>query len=156
MGKGNASKFLAGLITGAAISGAAIATTKIVKEIKNDITEVEFASSDNKNSIKVAYGSSSFAKELTMFKIVASSEDKDDECKFVFFAKGREVFYEWKDDEHFEMTVGSGKYRHFCTADFSEVKIVLAYSLKKADEDEDQLDEENDVNANDTEEGEII
>ena len=91
-----------------------------------------------------------------MFKIVASSEDKDDECKFVFFAKGREVFYEWKDDEHFEMTVGSGKHRHFCTADFSEVKIVLTYSLKKADEDEDQLDEENDVNANDTEEGEII
>lgn len=126
-------KFLAGLITGAAVSTVAIATVKTLNEIKKDTTRIDFTSSDDKNTVKVEFGSSSFAKGLTMIKITAENELGTDEGKFVFFAGNKDIFCEWKDDKHFELTVGKGKVKHFCEVSFESVDIVLTYSFKGAE-----------------------
>ena len=132
---GKASKFFAGLAWGAALSGATMATAKIVKEIRGDVTELEFFSSDDKNSVKVEYGSSSFAKDLTMFKLTAKSADGDDECKFLFLSGSPEVYCEWQDDEHFTLIAGKSKIKTVCEISFEEENIVLAYYLKNEKND---------------------
>ena len=130
-----ASKFFAGLAWGAALSCATMATVKIVKEIRGDVTELEFISSDDKNSVKVESGSSSFAKDLTMFRITAKSEGKDDECKFLFLSGSSVVCYEWVDDEHFVVVAGKGKIKNVCEISFEGEEPVLVYYLKNEKKD---------------------
>ena len=132
---GKASKFFAGLAWGAALSGATMATAKIVKEIRGDVTELEFFSSDDKNSVKIEYGSSSFAKDLTMFKIAAKSEGDGDECKFLFLSGSPVVCYEWVDDEHFTLVAGKGNLKQICDVNFEGEQIVIAYYLKNEKND---------------------
>ena len=132
---GKASKFFSGLAWGTALSCATIASVKIVKEIRSDVTELEFFSSDDKNSVKVEYGSSSFAKDLTMFKITAKSEGVDDECKFLFLSGSPAVCYEWVDDEHFVVSAGKGKIKNVCEISFEGEKTVLVYYLKNEKKD---------------------
>ncbi|MBP3315846.1 MAG: hypothetical protein J6M03_08490 [Clostridia bacterium] len=132
---GKASKSFAGLAWGAALSGATMAGVKIVKEIKEDVTELEFISSDDKNSVKVESGSSSFAKDLTMFKITARREEREDECKFVFLSCSSEANYEWADDDHFTLIAGKGKLKQCCEISFSGEKILLVYYLKNEKND---------------------
>lgn len=132
---GKASKFFSGLAWGTALSCATIASVKIVKEIRSDVTELEFFSSDDKNSVKVEYGSSSFAKDLTMFKLTAKSADGDDECKFLFLSGSPVVCYEWVDDEHFTLIAGKSKIKTVCEISFEEENIVLAYYLKNEKND---------------------
>ena len=132
---GKASKFFSGLAWGTALSCATIASVKIVKEIRSDVTELEFFSSDDKNSVKVEYGSSSFAKDLTMFKLTAKSEDGDGECKFLFLSGSPVVCYEWVDDEHFVVIAGKGKIKNVCEISFEGEKIALVYYLKNEKKD---------------------
>lgn len=132
---GKASKFFSGLAWGTALSCATIASVKIVKEIRSDVTELEFFSSDDKNSVKVEYGSSSFAKDLTMFKLTAKSADGDDECKFIFLSGSPVVCYEWVDDEHFTLVAGKGNLKQICDVNFEGEQIVLAYYLKSEKND---------------------
>ena len=139
MGKENTLKFLAGLLTGAAASTVAIAAAKTFKEIKNDTTTLDFVSSDEKNTVKVAFGSSSFAKGLTMIKITAENDLGTDEGKFVFFAGSKNIFCEWKDDKHFELIVGKGKIKHFCEVSFESVEIVLTYAFKQEEKEKDYV-----------------
>jgi hypothetical protein len=132
---GKASKFFSGFAWGTALSCATIASVKIIKEIRSDVTELEFFSSDDKNSVKVEYGSSSFAKDLTMFKLTAKSEDSDDECKFLFLSGSPEVYCEWQDDEHFTLIAGKSKIKTVCEISFEEENIVIAYYLKNEKND---------------------
>lgn len=136
---GKASRFFAGIVWGAALTGAAIVTVKTAKEIKNDITELLFTSVDEKNSVKIEFGSSSFAKGLTMFKVTAKSEGKEEDCRFVFFAGSRDVYGEWKDDDHFELLAGRRSIKHLCDVNFAEKDTAITYSLKYVDECEDDL-----------------
>lgn len=139
---GKASKFLAGMIFGAALTGAAVVTAKTAKEIKNDTTEMLFTSEDGKNTVKVECGSSSFARGLTMFKVKARRANSEDDCKIVFFAGSKEICGEWKDNEHFELSSDGKKLKQLCTADFSGKETRLDYLRGRADGDDEDDDDD--------------
>lgn len=131
-----------GIIAGIAVGAAAavaggLAAAKVVKEIKGDINDFSFISPEGNNSVTMTYGSSDFAKGLTYAKVSASVESSDDECKLVIFtANDTEVFKgEWSDNDHFKLSVGSGKRRQCCDVDFSGEKINMYYYIEKISDD---------------------
>lgn len=128
---GKISTFCKGFLCGAACTGVALAAAKTAKEIKADMTEITFRSSDFKNSAKIRYGSSEFAKGLTVFKVVAESVVSEDDCKLVFVAKSKEIYAEWKDDDHLEILVGKGRNKQCCDINFEGKEITILYALRK-------------------------
>ena len=123
--------FFKGVVCGAACTGAALAVAKTAKEIKADMSEITFKSPDGKNSVKVKYGSSSFAKGLTMFKVLGESVTSEDKCKLVFFAKSNDIYAEWINDNHLEVLVGKAKNRQCCDIKFEGGMITIIYALRK-------------------------
>ena len=116
----------------AAAAAVKLAVDKISKEIKTGIIEEEFDSPLGDNWVKVSMGSSETAKGLTFIKIQAETDRNEDDCKLVFFAKkDAALSYEWEDDDHFRLFVGSGKTKQCCDVDFSIEEITARYYLAK-------------------------
>ena len=133
------SKFFTGLVIGAAVSAVTVAAVKVAKEIKGDVTKLDFASPDGQNLVGVELGSSSFAKGLTLIKIKAENSLGTDECKFVFLAGSKDITCEWKDENNCEILAGKGKIKHFCTVCFEGGKIVLVYSFKGEEKEKEYV-----------------
>ena len=120
----------------AGVTAAVVATTevyKIAKEIREDLCEETFTSPDGTNTVTVAFGASNRAKGLTMIKVLATSTQKDDDCKLITFArKSAELLSgEWSDENHFTLLIGSGKRKQYCDVSFDGDQIVTRYSLAK-------------------------
>ena len=125
-----------GLIVGLAAGAAAViagtlATIKTAIEIKRDLQQIEFISADQKNSVIVEFGTSNFARGLTLIKIKADMEDGKDTCKFSFLSRRSDFLGEWTDENHFELSAGKGKSKQFCDVNFEGEEIVITYSFKK-------------------------
>ena len=116
----------------AAVAGG-ICTAKVVKEIKNDIKDNEIVSPEGNNVITLSCGVSNFAKGLALIKVHAKSGEKEDECKFSFLAgkSAASLNYEWKDNDHFELTVGEGKFQQCCDVAFDEENVTIMYYVQK-------------------------
>ncbi len=114
----------------AAAAGAYV-TAKVVKQIKSDLKEVYFVSTDGENIVSLTSGSSGFAKGLTFIKVKAYTKQGSDECKFSFLSCSGGISCEWQDNEHLELLVGKGKNKSCCDIDFSGDEIILNYYLKK-------------------------
>ena len=123
-----------GLAAGiAALTAAAAAVNKISKEMKNGFAEEEFDSPFGDNWVKVSIGSSETAKGLTCVKIHAETDRNEDSCKLMFLAKkDAAISYEWEDNEHFRILLGSGKTKQRCDVEFSVEKITARYYMIKA------------------------
>ncbi len=118
--------------TAAAIS-VKTAVDKISKEMKNNFAEEEFDSPFGDNWIKVSMGSSETAKGLTCIRVQAETDRNEDCCKLVLFAKkDADISYEWEDNEHFKLFVGSGKTKQCCDVEFSVAEITARYYPIKA------------------------
>lgn len=126
---------VAGITLGvaAAVAGG-IAAAKIVKEIKSDLEQTDFVSPNGDNIVTLNCGASDFANGLTLVKIEAYTENSNASCNFSLLAgKNAGAFScEWKDNEHFELLVGSKKRKQCCDVDFSGEKIVIGYYMNKA------------------------
>ena len=122
--------FVAG--AAAAIAGA-IAINKVSAEIKADLNEYSFMSPDCNNTVVVSRGASKTAKGLTLIKVKAIAEGKDDVCKLSMLAgKDAEILSgEWTDNDHFELVVGKGKRLQYCDVNFCEDDIKMLYYFKK-------------------------
>ena len=130
---------IAGITAGvaAAVAGS-FATVKIVKEIKSDLNESCFVSPDGDNFVTLKCGASNFAKGLAYIKVRAYSESEvvNDECTFSFLAgkNANGITFEWKDNNHFELSVGEGKLKQCCDISFNEGNITIMYFLQKDEE----------------------
>lgn len=116
----------------AAVAGG-LCTAKVVKEIKSDLKDNELVSPDGNNVVTLSCGVSSFAKGLALIKVNAKSGEKEDECRFSFLAgkSASGLNYEWKDNDHFELTVGEGKLQQCCDVSFENDEIVIMYFMQK-------------------------
>ena len=121
-----------GLAVGvAAVSAVAVAVNKISKEMKNGFEE-EFDSPFGNNWVKIFCGSSETAKGITCIKVQAESDSTENVCKIVLFAeKDAALSYEWEDNEHFKLFVGSGKRKQCCDVVFDTDKITAKYYTVK-------------------------
>ena len=109
------------------------AVGKISEEVKNGLVTEEFDSPLGDNWVKVSMGSSEAAKGLACIKVQAEADRNEDSCKLVLFAKkDADISYEWEDDEHFKLFVGSGKTKQCCDVEFSVEKITARYYMIKA------------------------
>lgn len=125
---------VAGAVAGvAAVTAGIFATKKVVKEIKADLKDVELVSPEGNNKITLSCGASDFAKGLAMIKVFATTEDKEDDCKFSFLAgkRAESIKYDWADNDHFELTVGEGKIKQCCDVDFEGEEIIIYYYWMK-------------------------
>ncbi len=116
----------------AALIAAKTAVDKISKEIKSSFIEEEFDSPFGNNWIKVSIGSSETAKGITYIRIAAETDSNEDTCKLVVFAKkDADLSYEWEDNEHFKLFIGSGKTKQCCDVNFAVEEITARYYLVK-------------------------
>ena len=124
----------AGIFLGTAAAIAVkTAVDKISGEMKSGFAEEEFDSPFGDNWVKVSIGSSETAKGLTCIKIQAETDRNEENCRLVLFAKkDADISYEWEDDEHFKLFVGSGKTKQCCDVEFSVEKITARYYIIKA------------------------
>ena len=116
----------------AAVLAVKTAVDKISKEIKIVHIEEEFDSPFGNNWIKISLGSSETAKGFTVIKIQAETDSNEDVCKLVFFSKeDADIYYEWEDNEHFKLLVGSGKFKQCCDVVFDIERITAkCYPIK--------------------------
>ena len=125
---------LAGFVTGtaAAVAGA-IAVRKVAEEIKDDMGQQIFPSPEGNNLVTLTRGTSETAKGLTLVKVTATSEEKEDECKLTVLAKKGTRFLsgEWLDNDHFQLLVGNGKHKQCCDVSFDEDEIKAQYYFLK-------------------------
>lgn len=131
-------KTIFGIIAGVTVSvmaGTAVALTtkKIVREIKRDMCDATFVSPDGDNAIELNFGASKTARGLTFIKVNATSENKDDCCKLIVFAKKKDELMdgEWIDNNHFKLLIGSGKRKQCCDVSFDGEQINALYYLVK-------------------------
>ena len=139
MKKGKVLGLVAGISAGvAALLAGGFATKKVVKEIQKDLSDFTFASDDGRNVVTLSYGASNYAKGLTYVQVKAMVDNSDLNCKMVMFAiKNTEVFNgEWSDNEHFKLTIGSGKRCQCCDVDFSGDEINMFYYIDKGTEED--------------------
>ena len=122
-------------VTASVMAGTAVALTtkKIVREIKRDMCDATFVSPDGDNAIELNFGASKTARGLTFIKVNATSENKDDCCKLVVFAKKKDELMdgEWIDNSHFKLLIGSGKRKQCCDVSFDGEQINALYYLVK-------------------------
>lgn len=133
MKKSAAAGIAAGILIGTA---AAFAVKKLVDkisdEIKSDLIQREFLSPFGGNQVDFSYGSSETAKDLAVIKLRAETDMNEDVCKLVILSKkDAAVSYEWSDNDHFRLLVGSGKRRQCCDVVFETEKITMTYNLVK-------------------------
>jgi WD40 repeat protein len=121
----------AGLVLGATTIATKVRIDKIAKEIRSDISEHSFTSPNGDNTVTLWSGSSKTGNGLTYIEVVAKSNNK--ECNLIAFAKkGSNLFTgEWADNEHFTLTIGSGKRKQYCDVTFVDGKITEHYYLWK-------------------------
>ena len=131
-------KTIFGIIAGVTASvmvGTAVALTtkKIVREIKRDMCDATFVSPDGDNAVELNFGASKTARGLTFIKVNATSENKDDCCKLIVFAKKKDELMdgEWIDNNHFKLLIGSGKRKQCCDVSFDGEQINALYYLVK-------------------------
>ena len=126
-------QILFGLAFGiAAASAVAVAVNKISKELKSGSDEEEFDSPLEDNRVTVSCGSSGTANGMICVKIKAESDLIDDHCKLTIFAeKDAAISYEWKDNEHFRILIGSGRCKQCCDVLFDMDNISAHYYLLK-------------------------
>ena len=136
-----------GICVGAVIGTAAVvagtlAVRRVIKEIKEDLSECSFSSPDGNNVVTLTCGTSKLARGLTFIKVEGSVESGNDNCKLVLFAKDSfELFSgEWLDNDHFRLLVGGGKRKQCCDVRFDGQKISANYYLHKADVKNDLID----------------
>lgn len=122
-------------VTASVMAGTAVALTtkKIVREIKRDMCDATFVSPDGDNAIELNFGASKTARGLTFIKVNATSENKDDCCKLIVFAKKKDELMdgEWIDNNHFKLLIGSGKRKQCCDVSFDGEQINALYYLVK-------------------------
>lgn len=122
-------------VTASVMAGTAVALTtkKIVREIKRDMCDATFVSPDGDNAVELNFGASKTARGLTFIKVNATSENKDDCCKLVVFAKKKDELMdgEWIDNNHFKLLIGSGKRKQCCDVSFDGEQINALYYLVK-------------------------
>ena len=122
-----------GLAVGvAAVTAVAVCVNKISGEMKNGFVEEEFDSPFGNNWVKISLASSETAKGLTCIKIQAETDSNEDICKFTTFAKkDAALSYEWEDNEHFKLFIGSGKRKQCCDIVFDIENITMhVYPVK--------------------------
>ena len=137
--KAKSSKFFSGLVIGAVVSTVALTAVKVAKEIKSDVTKLDFASPNGQNLVGVELGSSDYAKGLTLVKIKAENSLGTDDCKFAFLARSKDIVCEWKDENNCEILAGNGKIKHFCTVCFEGGRIVLTYAFKGEEKEKEYV-----------------
>lgn len=126
---------LFGLIVGitagvAAATAGSLAALKVVNEIKNDSHETTMVSPNEKNYVTVTYGSSDFARGLTLVKVKAESEGNN--CDISFLAsKDAKMSFNWKDDENFELGITDVKHEKICSVSFEGNEINMKVNSKK-------------------------
>lgn len=122
-------------VTASVMAGTAVALTtkKIVREIKRDMCDATFVSPDGDNAVELNFGASKTARGLTFIKVNATSENKDDCCKLIVFAKKKDELMdgEWIDNNHFKLLIGSGKRKQCCDVAFDGEQINALYYLVK-------------------------
>ena len=122
-------------VTASVMAGTAVALTtkKIVREIKRDMCDATFVSPDGDNAVELNFGASKTARGLTYIKVNATSENKDDCCKLIVFAKKKDELMdgEWIDNNHFKLLIGSGKRKQCCDVSFDGEQINALYYLVK-------------------------
>ena len=122
-------------VTASVMAGTAVALTtkKIVREIKRDMCDATFVSPDGDNTVELNFGASKTARGLTFVKVNATSENKDDCCKLIMFAKKKDELMdgEWIDNNHFKLLIGSGKRKQCCDVSFDGEQINALYYLVK-------------------------
>ena len=122
-------------VTASVMAGTAVALTtkKIVREIKRDMCDATFVSPDGDNAVELNFGASKTARGLTYIKVNATSENKDDCCKLIVFAKKKNELMdgEWIDNNHFKLLIGNGKRKQCCDVSFDGEQINALYYLVK-------------------------
>lgn len=122
-------------VTASVMAGTAVALTtkKIVREIKRDMCDATFVSPDGDNAVELNFGASKTARGLTFIKVNATSDNKDDCCKLIVFAKKKDELMdgEWIDNNHFKLLIGSGKRKQCCDVSFDGEQINALYYLVK-------------------------
>ena len=122
-------------VTASVMAGTAVALTtkKIVREIKRDMCDATFVSPDGDNVVELNFGASKTARGLTYIKVNATSENKDDCCKLIVFAKKKDELMdgEWIDNNHFKLLIGNGKRKQCCDVSFDGEQINALYYLVK-------------------------
>ena len=125
---------IAGFVTGtaAAVAGT-IAVRKVAGEIKDDMGQQIFPSPEGNNLVTLTRGTSETAKGLTLVKLTATSEDKEDECRLKVLTKKGTRFLsgEWLDNDHFQLLIGNGKHKQCCDVSFDGDEIKAHYYLLK-------------------------
>ena len=126
---------LFGLIVGitagvAAATAGSLAAIKVVNEIKSDSHETTMVSPNEKNYVTVTYGSSDFAKGLTLVKVKAESEGNN--CDVSFLAsKNAKMSFNWRNDENFELGITDVKHEKICIVSFENNEINMKVNSKK-------------------------
>ena len=126
-----------GMIAGAAgIAVGATATVlvnqlvdKIKKEIQETTRDYTFTSPNGDNTVTLSYGYSKTAKGLTYIKVTATSEPKNDSCTLVAISRKVDNLFDgaWKNDDHFELTIGNRRAKQCCDINFEGEEIVALY-----------------------------
>lgn len=126
---------LFGLILGitagvAAATAGSLAAMKVVNEIKSDSHETTVVSPNEQNFVTVTYGSSDFAKGLTLVKVKAENESNN--CELSFLAgKEAKMSFNWKDDDNFELGITDVKHEKICAVSFEGDEINMKLNAKK-------------------------
>ena len=102
-------------------------------ESRKDDNPATFVSPDGDNTVELNFGASKTARGLTFVKVNATSENKDDCCKLIMFAKKKDELMdgEWIDNNHFKLLIGSGKRKQCCDVSFDGEQINALYYLVK-------------------------
>ena len=131
-------KWILGTVAGFAVGTAAgiagkLVTEKVIGEIKGSICEQDFVSPEEKHTVKISYGYSKAARELTYIRVEATSAAVDDTCRMVLFTKKPPEMLDaqWTDSDHFKFLVGSGKRKQCCDVTFDGNNINATYYLTK-------------------------
>lgn len=137
----------------AAVAGG-LATVKVVKEIKNDLKDVDFASPNGDNIVSLKFGSSEFAKGLSYVKVEAKIEDGEDSCDFVMLAgkNAGGLSCEWTDNEHCTVMLGEGRLKQRCDIDYTGEEIVISYYVYKVEDEAEECEDLVEVEAEECEE----
>ena len=131
-------KFILGTIAGIAVGTAAgiagkLVTEKVIGEIRGSMCEQEFVSPEGNHTVKISYGSSKAARELTYIRVEATSASVDDTCKLILFTRKLPEVLDtrWEDPDHFKLLVGNGKRKQCCDISFDGNHINATYYLTK-------------------------